>query len=116
MFGKLIQWPVAKGRCRVNAIRATWKNGQIVPDGPVDWPDGCEVLVEPVPGPLEKIGIDEADWRDDPNSLADWESWIATLEPLEYTDDEHAAFARFDEQMRRYNIEAVRRQMEDARQ
>jgi hypothetical protein len=24
----------------MDAIRATWKNGQVVLDGPVDWPDG----------------------------------------------------------------------------
>jgi hypothetical protein len=31
----------------MEAIHATWKNGQIVPDGPVDWPDGCRPMVEP---------------------------------------------------------------------
>ena len=58
-----------------------------------------------------KIGLDESEWRDDPAALAEWEAWIKTVEPLEYTPAEAAAFAAFDEQMRRYNLEAVRRQM-----
>jgi hypothetical protein len=63
--------------------------------------------------PLEKIGIDESEWRDDLASLSDWDAWIKTIEPLEFTPEEQAAFARFDEAMRHYNIEAVRRQMEE---
>ncbi|HEY2251496.1 MAG TPA: hypothetical protein VGH74_10570 [Planctomycetaceae bacterium] len=94
------------------SVKARWKSGQIILDQPVDWPDGCELLVELVALPSEKIGIDEADWTDGGDSLADWDAWIATVEPLEYTADEDAAFARFKEEMRRFNIEAVRRQME----
>ncbi len=41
----------------MNAIRATWTNGQIVPAEPVDWPEGAQLLVEPVPAG-EKIGLD----------------------------------------------------------
>jgi hypothetical protein len=29
-------------------IHATWKNGQIVPDGLVDLPEGCRLVVERV--------------------------------------------------------------------
>ena len=101
-----------KGRCRVNAVKAIWKDGKIVPGGPVDWPDGSEVLIEPVVGPPGKIGIVESDWSDDPASIEDWESWILTLQPLEYTAEEEAAMAQFDEQTRLFNVEAVRRQFE----
>jgi hypothetical protein len=95
----------------MNAIKATWKNGQIVPDVPVNWPEDCRLIVEPLPEG-ERVGIDESEWRDDPENLADWEAWIKTIRPLELTPEEDAAFARFDEEMRRYNVEAVRRQME----
>ena len=98
----------------MNAVKAVWKDGKIVPDGPVDWPEGCKVLVEPVSNALGMVGIEEAEWRDDPDSIADWESWIATVQPLEYSPDEESAIARFNEKMRCYNIEAVRRQMDDA--
>jgi hypothetical protein len=63
--------------------------------------------------PSEKIGLDESEWRDDASSLADWEAWIRTIEPLEFTPEEAARIAEFDVQMRQYNVEAVRRQMQE---
>jgi predicted DNA-binding antitoxin AbrB/MazE fold protein len=32
----------------MNTIHAVWKNGQIVPMQPVDWPEGTPLTVEPV--------------------------------------------------------------------
>lgn len=95
----------------MNAIKATWKNGRIVPAEPVDWPEGSELLVEPIMANHEKIGLTEEEWRDDPEAIAEWEVWVRNIEPLEYTDEERAEMARYNEQFRRYNIEAVRRQM-----
>jgi hypothetical protein len=94
----------------MTAVKAIWKNGQILPAEPVDWPEGSELLVEPVPA-SDKIGLDESEWRDDAEALADWEAWIGTIEPLEYTDEERADLARYLEEFRRYNLEAVRKQM-----
>jgi hypothetical protein len=31
----------------MNAIRATWTNGQILPNEPVTWPEGTELFIEP---------------------------------------------------------------------
>ena len=97
----------------MKAIMATWKGGQIVPREPVNWPEGCDLVVEPLPAPPSKIGIDESEWRDDAASRADWDAWIQTIEPLELTPEEGTHFARFDAEMRQYNIEAVRRQMQE---
>jgi hypothetical protein len=97
----------------MNAIEVMVKNGRIDIATPADWPEGCRVVIEPLPVAREKIGLDESEWRDDAASLADWEAWIQTIQPLEFTPEEEAAFSRFDEEMRRYNIEAVRRQMEE---
>ena len=94
----------------MHAIKATWTNGQIVPNEPVDWPEGSELLVEPLPAG-EKIGLTEEEWRDDAEALADWEAWINTIEPLEYTDEERESLVRYREEFRRYNLEAVRKQM-----
>ncbi len=96
----------------MNAIKATWKGGRIVPAEPVDWPEGCEVVVEPLPVTAFKIGLDESEWRDDPASLADWDAWLPTIEPLEFTPEEKTAFTQFESQMRQYNIDGVRREME----
>ncbi len=97
----------------MNAIKATVVHGRVELKAPPDWPDGTEVLIEPTMAPDRKIGIDESEWRDDPESLADWEAWINTIEPFEFTADEANRIADFAEQMRQYNVEAVRRQMHE---
>jgi hypothetical protein len=93
----------------VEALKTVVKNGRIDLAAPADWPEGCEVVIEPLPTAAEKIGLDESEWRDDPAALANWEAWIKTIEPLEVTPEEEAAIGRFNEEMRRYNVEAVRR-------
>lgn len=87
-----------------------WTNGRILPSEPVDWPEGSELLVEPV-APSEKIGLDESEWRNDAESIKDWIAWVDTIEPLILSDEESAEMARYREEHRRFNIEAVRRQM-----
>jgi hypothetical protein len=94
----------------VHAIKATWTNGQIVPAEPVDWPEGSELLVEPWPA-SEKIGLDESGWEDSPEAIADWAAWLPSIKPLEYTEQELAELERFREEFRRFNVEAVRKQM-----
>ena len=60
----------------MNAIRATVKSGRLELDTPPEWPDGTEVLIEPTTDSRELVGMDESQWRDDPDSLADWNDWI----------------------------------------
>jgi hypothetical protein len=57
----------------MNPIKATWINGRILPAEPVDWPEGSELIVKPVPS-VGKIGLDESEWRDDAEALAAWEA------------------------------------------
>jgi hypothetical protein len=94
----------------MNAIKATWTNGQIVPAEPVDWPEGSQLLVEPV-APSEKIGMDESEWQDDAKSIADWIAWVDTVEPLQLSDEERAEMERYRAEQKQFNIEAVRKQM-----
>ncbi len=66
----------------MTAIRATWKNGQIIPDKPVDWPEGRRLLVEPVP--LEDVvGMSEEEQSDDPESIARWIAEFDAIPPLQ---------------------------------
>jgi hypothetical protein len=94
------------------AIKTTVRNGRIELEVPSGLSDGTEVLAELTPLLGEKMGMDESEWRDDPPALADWEAWIPTIEPLELTPAEQAQWARFNEDMRRFNLEAGRQQME----
>ena len=97
----------------METIKAVVRNGRIDQTTPPDWPDGCEVVIEPLPDTIEKIGLDESEWRDDPAALADWDAWIKVFEPLDIASDEKAAIGRFNDEMRQFNVEAVRRQMEE---
>jgi hypothetical protein len=97
----------------MNAIKAIFKDGRLELEASPDWPEGTEVMVEPTAAPPDRIGIDESEWSDDPTSLADWEAWIKTIEPLEFTPEEAVRMTEFDERMKRHNIEAVRQQMHE---
>ena len=96
----------------MHAIKAIWKDGRILPSEPVDWPENSELLVEPVVPYREKFGLTEEEWRDDPASIAAWEAGVRSIETPEFSDQELAEMERYREEYRRYNLEAVRRQME----
>jgi hypothetical protein len=95
----------------MDIIKATVKSGRLELESPLHWPDGTQVQIEATMFPRERNGIDESQWSDDLVSLADWDAWIQTIEPLEFTPEESARITEFDEEMRAYNIDAVRHQM-----
>jgi hypothetical protein len=97
----------------MNAIKATWINGQILPSEPVNWPEGSELVVEPVLTSQEKIGLSDEQWRDDPESIAAWIEAVEKIEPMIWKEGEREVFERYREAQRQFNIEAVRKQMED---
>jgi hypothetical protein len=89
----------------MSTIRAMIQDRRINVAAPDDLPDGTEVLVQPVPV-ADRIGIEEAQWRDDDESLADWAAWLKTIEPIRFAEPDS-----FDAEFGRFNVEAVRRQM-----
>jgi hypothetical protein len=91
----------------MNTIETTVQNRRIDIAAPDDLPDGTKVVVDVTPLPAGKIGIDESEWRDDSNALADWDAWLKTIEPIDWRESD-----AFDEEYRRYNIESVRKQMQ----
>jgi len=75
----------------MSTVHAIWKNGQIVPTEPVDWPEGTALSVEPIDEAL----FNESDGDllgDDPASIERWLAWFDTLEPLNFTPEEEAAW------------------------
>ena len=90
----------------MTSIRAVVHDRRIELTAPDNIPDGTEVLVDLTPLSSSKIGLSEAEWRDDPDALADWATWLDTIEPVAFADD-----GTFAEEFRRFNIEAVRKQM-----
>ena len=102
----------------MSAIRGTIQDGKVVFDVPSGWPEGKEVLVvDPVEAnklvpPVSMMTEDEQ--GDDPESIARWlvafdAIPVAVTSPL---DD--PAVVAWREAMRRQNIEAVRKQMQEA--
>ena len=86
-------------------IHAIVTNRRIDVAAPNEMPDGAEVVVE-LSFPSERIGLDESEWRDDPEAIAAWSAWLDTIEPVEFVQE-----GAFEEEFRRFNIEAVRKQM-----
>jgi len=88
----------------VEVVRATWRNGQIVPDGPVDWPEGSRLVVErELAETGATVGCDE-DWSDAPDSVVEWLAWYDSLEPLEITPEEEADLAEWRRKVKEYCI------------
>ena len=95
----------------MNAVRATWTRGQILPTEPINWPEGSELRVEPVVPSAGKIGMSEEEWGDDPASIAAWIAAVEKIEPLEWREGEQAEYECYREKCRQFNVEAVRQQM-----
>ncbi len=99
------------------------QNGVIVFDVPNTFPDGTLVKIEAIEtasnfsdlNMLESycdVGLTEEEWRDDPDSIAAWIAEVRSIERPEYSAEERAELARYREESRRFNLEAVRQQME----
>ena len=71
-------------RASSDSIRAVWTNGHIVPSEPVDWPEGSQLLVEPLSLLYEKVGLDESERDDSPEAIADWIKAVNAIEPFEW--------------------------------
>jgi hypothetical protein len=75
----------------VNAIKGTVKSGKIVADVPPNWPDGCEVLIEPVVA--AKSGAEENGLAPTPEEIAECLARMDRIEPLVMTPEEEAEWA-----------------------
>jgi hypothetical protein len=59
----------------------------------------------------EKIGLDESEWKDTPEAIADWFAAVERIEPTIGAEGQEEAYERFRNDHREFNIEAVRMQM-----
>jgi hypothetical protein len=94
-------------------IHGTFIDGTIIFDRPPDWPNGKRVVIEAISQPAIEM-MTEDDQGSDPESIARWLALadavpLATSSPLD--DPEVVAWR---EKMRQYNVEAVRKQMQEA--
>ena len=89
---------------RTSTLAGTWKNGQVILDSPADWPEGCRVIVEPIPDPVETLGITEAEWPKTPGAIAEWLEWFDSIEPIEITPREEAEWHEWRQKVKEYTI------------
>ena len=87
----------------MSAIKGTWKHGQIILEESADWPEGTELLVEPVPQEAT-LGIREEDWPTDPQGIAKHLARMDQIEPLEVTPEEEAAWQAARKAQKEYEI------------
>ena len=73
----------------MNAVKGTYQNGQVILKECADWPEGTEVVVEPVA--LERnLGIRDEDWPTDAEGIARHLALMDRIEPLVMTPQEEA--------------------------
>ena len=74
---------------RVNRVTGTYRNGSVVLDQSVDWPDGMPVKVMSeviMPSAGEREGMDQcfdgSPCEDTPEALHSWIEWFDSLKPV----------------------------------
>jgi hypothetical protein len=84
-----------RGAQIIHAITGVFKNGQIVPNEPAEWPEGTALRIEPIQTPAEtddpdkeKIGMTEDEQKDDPESVARWIAEFDAIPPLQMMPEE----------------------------
>lgn len=75
----------------MSAIKTTVKNRQVIVEVPEDWPEGCEVIVEPVPAEAT-IGMREEDWPTTPEGIAELLAHMDQVEPGWLSPEDEAAW------------------------
>ncbi|HVS37245.1 MAG TPA: hypothetical protein VMS17_16910 [Gemmataceae bacterium] len=94
----------------MSTVKATWKNGQVLLDGPADWPDGRRLVVTEEKA-AEVEFLTEDDQADDPESVERWIEELRALPVPTMTPEQEAELLAWRAKAREFNLEAVRRQM-----
>jgi hypothetical protein len=88
-----------------DAIKTFVKKGRIEVEAPDDWPEGTQVVVEPIMH-ATSLGLSEEDWPSTPDEIARHLALMDQIEPLVLTSDEEAEWVASRE---------ARKQLEKAR-
>jgi hypothetical protein len=93
----------------MNAITGTVKNGQIVLDGPTNWPEGCRVIIEPE---SNKNGwkITEDEQSENPEAIRKWLEDFDAIPPLEMTLEEETHWQVDRQAIKNYTLAKMKEQ------
>jgi hypothetical protein len=103
--------PVSGG-LNVKAIKATWKNGQVLLDSAADWPEGRRLIVSEA-DPTDLEFLTEKEQPEDAAAVEAWIDEVRALPGLAMTPEQEAAMIAWRQKAREFNLQAVRRQMEE---
>jgi hypothetical protein len=95
----------------VDAIEGTFEKGQIVPDGPTSWPEGCRLRIEPV-GSERAEETANGDAPETVEQIEDWLRWYHALEPLEFTPEEEADLAACRQKVKEHDLDKSQQRLE----
>lgn len=97
-------------------IQGTFMHGRIIPNAPLDLPDGTQVTILPPEVSArpkeEPIGLREEDWPTTQEGIAKLVEHINSFEPVELTAEEEADLTRFRSEMKRKSMEGMKRSWE----
>lgn len=83
------------------AVHAKWKDGQVVVEEPVDWPEGCELEIRPMIGSGSGTDLVESN---DPEIVARWIAEFQAIPPLQMTAAEEAEWQTARQAQREFEL------------
>ena len=85
----------------MRVVHGKWKDGRVVFDESVDWPDGCDVEVRPLTGnPLDN----DDSQPNDAEAIARWIAEFQSIPPLELTAEAEADWAAARQTQREFEL------------
>lgn len=82
-------------------VHGKWKDGRVVFEESVDWPDGCEVEVRPLTG--NRSDTDDSQ-PNDSEAIAQWVAEFQSIPPLELTAEEEAEWQAARQAQREFEL------------
>ncbi len=103
----------------MSTAHATYHDGQLVLDEPVDWPSGTRTVVVPeseysnsaskrADSAEPEFILRDEDWPKTPEEIAEWLEWFDSREPV-FTDEEYEQFNAELKRSKAEQVELVRR-------
>ena len=96
-------------------VFATYRNGAIILDQIVNWPEGTRLQLEPqatnsVQHMVQEFGICEEEWPATSEQRESWLNWLMSLEPLELSSEEMRRIETDRQEAKRRNIDNTHQQ------
>ena len=84
------------------AVHAKWKDGRVVVDEAVDWPEGCELEVRPV---TANGSVEEDSQANDLEAITRGIAEFQAIPPLQMTADEEAEWQAARQAQRQFELQ-----------